>query len=247
MARTSVQRAQPVIDEVPEPMDRVIAGDAQALSSQLQTLRAKLYPPEARKQLRRFTSGEAARLIGVTDSYLRHLALGGEGPEPEKNAAGRRAYSLEQIHEIRRVLAKAKPAYLPTRDGPDRLQIIAVTNFKGGSGKTTTAAHLAQYFALRGYRVLAVDLDPQASLSALFGFQPEFDVGDGETLYGAIRYDEAQRPLSEVIRPTYFAGIDLVPANIELMDFEHDTPKILVERKRPPGGMFFERVANALA
>jgi len=152
MARTSVQRAQRVIDEVPEPMDRVIAGDAQALSSQLQTLRAKLYPPEARKQLRRFTSGEAARLIGVTDSYLRHLALGGEGPEPEKNAAGRRAYSLEQIHEIRRVLAKAKPAYLPTRDGPDRLQIIAVTNFKGGSGKTTTAAHLAQYFALRGYR-----------------------------------------------------------------------------------------------
>ncbi len=63
-------------------------------------------------------------------------------------------------------------------------------NFKGGSGKTTTAAHLAQYLALRGYRVLAIDLDPQASLSALFGHQPEFDVGENETLYGAIRYDE---------------------------------------------------------
>jgi chromosome partitioning protein len=60
--------------------------------------------------------------------------------------------------------------------GDEHLQVIAVTNFKGGSGKTTTAAHLAQYLALHGYRVLAVDLDPQASLSALFGYQPEFDV-----------------------------------------------------------------------
>ena len=51
---------------------------------------------------------------------------------------------------------------------------------KGGSGKTTTAAHLSQYFALKGYRVLAIDLDPQASLSALFGYQPEFDVGEIE-------------------------------------------------------------------
>ena len=46
--------------------------------------------------------------------------------------------------------------------------------------------------------------------------------------------------------PTYFAGIDLVPGNIELMDFEHDTPEVLVERKRPSGGMFFQRVANAI-
>ena len=39
--------------------------------------------------------------------------------------------------------------------------IVAVTNFKGGAAKTTTAVHLAQYLALRGYRVLAVDLDSQ--------------------------------------------------------------------------------------
>ena len=72
----------------------------------------------------------------------------------------------------------------------EKLQVVAVMNFKGGSAKTTTSAHLAQYLALRGYRVLAIDLDPQASLSALFGHQPELDVGEGETLYGAIRYEE---------------------------------------------------------
>jgi cellulose biosynthesis protein BcsQ len=59
-------------------------------------------------------------------------------------------------------------------------------NFKGGSGKTTTAIHLAQYLALRGYRVLAVDLDPQASLTAMLGYQPETDIGQDETLMGVI-------------------------------------------------------------
>lgn len=247
MRFSSAVRAGEMIAAPADPMDRLIASDAEALSSQLQALRAKLFPPEARKRLRRFTSGEAAKLIGVTDSYLRHLALDGEGPEPEKTAAGRRAYNLEQIHEIRRALARAKPSYLPIRRAGEHLQIVAVTNFKGGSGKTTTAAHLAQYFALRGYRVLAVDLDPQASLSALFGYQPEFDVGENETIYGAIRYDETRRPLSEIIRRSYFSGLDIVPGNLELHEFEHDTPRMLADRHQDADGMFFARVAGALA
>lgn len=227
-------------------MDEIIAGDAQTLSIQLQALREKLFPPEAKKQLRRFSSGEAAKLIGVTDSYLRHLSTTGESPEPEKTASGRRAYTLEQIHSLRQHLAKAKASYMPTRVGSEHLQIIAVTNFKGGSGKTTTAAHLAQYFALRGYRVLAIDLDPQASLSALFGYQPEFDVAENQTLYGAIRYDSAQRPLSDIVRRTYFTGLDLVPANLELHEFEHDTPKVLADNDHDPDDLFFARVSNAL-
>lgn len=228
-------------------IDEVIGADARSLSAQLQALREKLFPPEARKQLRKFSSGEAARLIGVTDSYLRHLSANGEGPEPEKTSAGRRAYTLDQIHDLRRHLAKIKSSYAVSREAKDHLQVIAVTNFKGGSGKTTTAAHLAQYFALRGYRILAVDLDPQASMSALFGYQPEFDVGENQTLYGAIRYDDARRPLGEIVQSTYFAGLDLVPANLELHEFEHDTPKILADPGRDPSDLFFSRVSNALA
>lgn len=230
-----------------QAMDEVIAGDARALSANLHMLREKLFPPEAKKQLRRFSSGEAARLIGVTDSYLRLLSTTGEGPAPEMKAGGRRAYTLEQIHELRKHLAKAKPSYLPTRGAREHLQTIAVTNFKGGSGKTTSAAHLAQFFALRGYRVLAIDLDPQASMSALFGYQPEFDVGENETLYGAIRYDAGRRPLAEIVRPTYFPGLDLVPANLELHEFEHDTPKVLGDESRDPSELFFTRVAKAIA
>ena len=227
-------------------MDQIIEADANALSAQLQSLREKLFPPEARKTLRRFSSGEAAKLIGVTDSYLRHLAGSGEGPAVDKTAQGRLSYSLDQIHAVRSHLGKAKPSYMPNRSGNEHLQVIAVTNFKGGSGKTTTSAHLAQFFALRGYRVLAVDLDPQASMSALFGYQPEFDVTDNQTLYGAIHYDEQQRPLTEIVQSTYFASLDLVPGNLELHEFEHATPKILASPTRDPRDLFFARVAQAL-
>jgi chromosome partitioning protein len=141
---------------------------------------------------------------------------------------------------------KSGRRYRPARNGGDHLQIIGVVNFKGGSGKTTTAAHLAQHLTLRGYRVLAIDLDPQASLSALHGYQPEFDVGENGTLYGSIRYDDDRRDLIQLIRPTYFTGLDVVPANIELMEFEHETPKALAA-SQTGDPMFFARVARALA
>lgn len=227
--------------------DDIIASDGQSLSSQLRSLRDSLFPPTSRKELRRFSSGEAARLIGVTDGYLRQLSIAGEGPQPDVGAAGRRSYSLAQINELRQLLEASKPGkgYVRHRRKAEKLQVLAITNFKGGSGKTTTAAHLAQFLALQGYRVLGIDLDPQASFTALHGFQPEFDVGANETLYGAIRYDGQQRPLREVIRRTYFEGLDLIPGNLELMEFEHDTPRALGEKRTGP--LFFARVAQALA
>ncbi len=125
--------------------------------------------------------------------------------------------------------------------------MIAVTNFKGGSGKTTTAAHLAQYFALSGYRTLAVDLDPQASLSALFGIQPEFDLGANETMYGAIRYDDQQRPLGDIIRKTYFTGLDIVRAILNCKSSSTLRHGFLSEKPRGREQMFFTRIATALA
>ncbi|MBK0023893.1 plasmid partitioning protein RepA [Ochrobactrum sp. S46] len=232
---------------IEKSLTRLIEGDADTLSAQLQLLRARAFPPTAQKQLRKFAPGEAAKLLGISDVYLRTLVNEGIIGDAEKNAAGRRLYSLEQIHAIREHLGKNKKAYIQHREADDRLQVIAVTNFKGGSGKTTTAAHLAQYFALRGYRVLAVDLDPQASLSALFGIQPEFDLEPNETLYGAIRYDDAQRPLKDIIRKTYFTGLDIIPGNLELQEFEHETPRALTSSTRSSDKMFFTRVASALS
>jgi chromosome partitioning protein len=223
-------------------VDEAIRADAQALSGELFNLRARLFPPSASKELRHFTSGEAAALIGISDAYLRQLSLAGEGPVPLQTSGGRRSYTLTQINELRQFLSREGRGYIPSRRGNDHLQVLAITNFKGGSGKTTTSAHLAQYLALHGFRVLAVDLDPQSSLSALFGVQPETDLADNETLYAAIRYDEKRRPLSEIIRPTYFSGIDLVPGNLELQEFEHDTPRVLAAGKRGEHDLFFTRI-----
>lgn len=227
-------------------IDRIVGDHAQKLSERLKAHRAQLFPPNERKQLRRFTSGEVADLLGVKDAYLRKLSLDGRGPQPETGPGGRRLYTPADIMELRKLLeagAKAPGTYLPGRRDGDALQVITVINFKGGSGKTTTAAHLAQKAALDGYRVLAIDLDPQASLSALHGFQPEFDLLDGGTLYDAIRYDDPL-PLRDVIQKTYFTNLDLIPGNLELMEFEHETPRALMNNATQ---LFFTRIADKLA
>lgn len=228
-----------------ERIDRLVGEHAARLSERLMTHRAQLFPPDARKELRRFTSGEVAALLGVKDAYLRKLSLEGRGPQPLTGPGGRRLYSSADVMDLRRLLeagAKTPGTYLPGRRPGDHLQVITVINFKGGSGKTTTAAHLAQKLALDGYRVLAVDLDPQASLSALHGYQPEFDLLDGGTLYDAIRYEDPL-PLRDIIRQTYFTNLDIVPGNLELMEFEHETPRALAERG---GNLFFTRISDAL-
>ncbi len=232
-------------------VDEAIGAHAELLSSQLQAMSEALFPPTSQKTLRLFTSGEAAKLIGVSDSTLRKMTLAGEGPQPKIASNGRRLYTLGQINEIRKMLASGTRGrdaaeFIPHRREREHLQVLAITNFKGGSGKTTTSAHLAQFLALQGYRVLAIDLDPQASLSALLGVLPETDVRANETLYAAIRYDELQRPLRDVIRPTYFDGLHLVPGNLELMEFEHTTPKALTDPKQKGDGVFFTRVAKVL-
>lgn len=227
-------------------IDALIGDHASKLSERLQAHRAQLFPPNARKELRRFTSGEAADLLGVNDAYLRKLHLDGKGPSPEVRGNGRRYYSTADIQALREFLedgAKSPGTYLPGRREGDHLQVITVINFKGGSGKTTTSAHLAQKLALDGYKVLGVDLDPQASFSALHGYQPEFDLLDGGTLYDAIRYEDPVL-LREVIQKTYFTNLDIVPGNLDLMEFEHDTPRALAQRD---GNLFFTRVGAVLA
>jgi chromosome partitioning protein len=233
----------------PKAIHELVGDHARKLSARLQAHRLQLFPPTAKKTLRKFSSGEAAKLLGTDDSHLRRLSIEGKGPVVETGTNGRRAYSIEDIQALRVYLdanSKGERRYLPWRRASEHLQVITVVNFKGGSGKTTTASHLAQYLALHGYRVLAIDLDPQASLSALLGYQPEFDVGENETLYGALRYDDQRRDLKDLIRKSYFANLDLVPGNLELMEFEHETPKALLDTSQPQE-MFFARMDAALA
>jgi len=231
----------------PAELRALIQSHAAELSTQLHEHHKHTFPPAAQKAIRNFTPTETAKLLGIHEGYLRQIAADGRGPSPIA-VNGRRFYSVEDIDLLRKQLhqgARGSRRYLPHRVEGEHLQVITVMNFKGGSGKTTTSAHLAQYLALHGYRVLAIDLDPQASLSPLFGHQPELDVGPNETLYGAIRYDSERRSIAEVVRSTYIPGLHLIPGNLELMEFEHDTPRALM--KRAPGDtLFFARVGQAI-
>jgi chromosome partitioning protein len=241
MATAIIPQVEPMSD-----LRALINADASELSTRLRVQQLRDFPPVAEKTIRRFSPSEAAKFIGIHEGYLRQLVAEGKGPPPQSN--NRRTYSLEDIEALRFDLdkdGKGTRRYVPHRRVDEPLQIISVMNFKGGSGKTTTAAHLAQFLAFRGYRVLAIDLDPQASLSTLFGHQPEMDVAENETLYGAIRYDSSRREMAEIVRSTYIPNLHIVPGQLELMEFEHETPKALLERSAQ-SSLFFARIGEAI-
>ncbi|MDM9646143.1 plasmid partitioning protein RepA [Rhizobium sp. S163] len=244
------QRTESVVASKEDAGSKILR-HASLLSGQLQQLRMRMYPPKSEKMLRQFLTNEVSKLTSIPDSTLKLMSSEGRGPVPSRLENNHRVYTLSQINELRELFAEQKPAdalrFLPRRRKGEHLQVLAIANFKGGSAKTTTCVHLAHYLAMHGYRVLALDLDPQASLSALFGAQPEMDVGANETIYAALRYDEAERrPIRDIIRKTYFDGVDLIPGNLEVMEYEHETPRVLANRSGS-GAIFFERLKLALA
>lgn len=90
------------------------------------------------------------------------------------------------------------------------MQIISVSNQKGGVGKTTTATNLASGLSSSGKRVLLIDLDPQASATKLANI--EFDL----TMHDALSKDER---LSEIAIKAD-EGYDFIPASLELTNTE---------------------------
>ena len=92
-------------------------------------------------------------------------------------------------------------------------KIIAVTNQKGGVGKTTTAVNLSGCIAALGKKVLLVDIDPQGNATSGLGRQD----GEGSTVYNVLIDGAAAR---DAIVQTGFGALDLMPTAIELAGAE---------------------------
>src|SRR6056297_383846 len=226
------------------------------------------------RQLRLFSTWEITRyLIPIATAHFRRvLKANPDLPQGRSETeGGSKWFTLEEVLQLRGHFAaegsKTKE-YLPYRPAGLPAKIVAVANFKGGVGKTSTAAHLAMSAALDGYRVLAIDLDSQGSLTSIFGGKVEDEWG---TVFPLIarhyarhlqaqnqaRMDRGEAPVAlddtlgqalkmgvgDVIRPTHWPNIDLIGAQLNLYWAEFQIP---VWRMKSGAWKMWEALADIL-
>jgi chromosome partitioning protein len=141
------------------------------------------------------------------------------GNLPKGISVGKRgfAYTLSHVNVAREYFGT-----LPRRTPGERTITIPMTSLKGGSLKSTTSFILGSCFAHRGYRVLLVDLDPQATLTDYCGIIADWDTDRDSSLAGHIEGDPAC-PASSVpllVRNTHLEGLDIIPSAASLADVE---------------------------
>jgi chromosome partitioning protein len=228
-----------------------------------------------RKALRHFSTWEITRyLIPVAPAHFRRvLRANPDLPQGHSETeGGAKWFTLDEVLRLREHFAaegsRAKE-YRPYRPPALPAKIVAIANFKGGVGKTSTAAHLAMSAALDGYRVLVIDLDSQGSMTSIFGARVE---SEWDTVFPLIARDyalglqaenrrraergETPAPLDEtldaaltktagdIIRPTHWPNIDLVGAQLNLYWAEFQIP---VWRMALRGWKLWDALGSALA
>lgn len=230
---------------------------------------------EGRKTLRMFSTWEITRyLIPVAPAHFRRVLK--QNPDlPQgmsETESGAKWFTLDEVLRLRAHFAaegsRAKE-YLPWRPKDLPAKIVAVANFKGGVGKTSTCAHLAMSAALDGYKVLVIDLDSQGSMTSIFGGKVADEWG---TVFPLIarhyathlraenqrRLDRGEAPtplddtLSEalkvkadtLIQKTHWPNIDLIGAQLNLYWAEFQIP---VWRMAARGWKLWDALSDILA
>ncbi len=231
------------------------AAIAQACERGRSDLASRGMDENGHKSLRLFSTWEITRyLIPVAQAHFRRvLKQNPDLPQGQSETdGGAKWFTLDEVLRLRAFFgaqgSKAKN-YLPYRPAGQPAKMVAVANFKGGVGKTSTAAHLAMSAALDGYRVLVIDLDSQGSMTSIFGGRVEDEWQTAFPLlarhYGEYLRIENQRrldrgdppqPLDEslsaalemtagdLIQTTHWPNIDLIGAQLNLYWAEFQIP-----------------------
>lgn len=176
----------------------------------LSDLQAYLERDYERRGLPDFGIEKAAEIIGCTSQHLRDKEGDGVLPQPRTARVGsldRRVYNYNEMNQIRRLLKR-------DASRPTSCARLIFSNLKGGVGKTSHALHLSHYAAREGFRVLVVDLDPQATLTTAFGLVPGLNVGADDDIGPSLTTDPDL--IQRSIKRTRWDEIDLVPAQLSL-------------------------------
>lgn len=184
-----------------------------------------VFKPEDRKILDiTFGPTAAAELVGRTPEALAKAEKEGRLQQPNRLNNGRRYYTLENLTEIRAALS-----IRVGKAAKEDAVTVAIQNFKGGVGKSTITKHFADFLALRGYRVLVIDCDPQASTTTMFDIQPETLIDDKQSLGNFLSPRSTFDDFRLAIRDTAWPTIKIVPSSLGLQDAEWDLTATLRE------------------
>ena len=193
-------------------------------------IREQMLAPRPRKKAPSFTISQVATFCGVDRTRINYVLSKDDThlPKGTMQGTGRsRIFSLSEAQEW--IRAEGNISLRPEGALGD---IIVVSNFKGGSTKTTTAMSLAQGLTLRGKTVLVVDLDPQASLTELCGMYAEQDVTEEDTVLPLIYGDEEN--LGYAVKETYWNNLYAIPAATPISAAEFAIPKKVMDNRGFP-------------
>ena len=114
-----------------------------------------------------------------------------------------------------------------TLPAPPATRVITVANQKGGVGKTTTAVNVAAALALRGLRVLVIDLDPQGNASTALGVEHRSGI---DSMYEVLVDD---MPLADVVvQSPQVPGLFCAPSTIDLAGAEIELVSLVAREGR---------------